>query len=55
MHINESESYTCPQCGRTSYNPNDVYHKYCGACRMFEVDMVAIIETTATEVNEQSQ
>jgi hypothetical protein len=25
-------SYTCPNCGHTSYNPNDVYHRYCGNC-----------------------
>lgn len=23
---------TCPRCGRTSYNPNDVREGYCGAC-----------------------
>jgi hypothetical protein len=27
-------SFTCPrrECGRTSYNPNDVREGYCGAC-----------------------
>jgi hypothetical protein len=29
-------SYTCPWCGRTSYNLNDVRHRFCGACRQFE-------------------
>lgn len=24
---------TCPRCGRTSANPNDVREGYCGACR----------------------
>lgn len=23
---------TCPRCGRTSWNPNDVREGYCGAC-----------------------
>lgn len=23
---------TCPRCGRTSYNPNDVREGYCGNC-----------------------
>ena len=23
---------TCPRCGRTSYNPNDVREGYCGSC-----------------------
>jgi hypothetical protein len=25
-------SFTCPRCGATSYNPNDVLEGYCGAC-----------------------
>lgn len=25
-------SITCPRCGRTSWNPNDVREGYCGAC-----------------------
>jgi len=25
-------SITCPVCGRTSYNPNDVLWGYCGFC-----------------------
>ena len=25
-------SITCPRCGRTSYNPNDVREGYCGHC-----------------------
>ena len=28
-------SYTCPLCGRTSYNPNDVREQYCGACHQW--------------------
>lgn len=27
-----TESITCPVCGRTSYNPNDVREGYCGHC-----------------------
>lgn len=30
-----SEPFTCPNCGRTSYNPNDVAFGYCGACHAF--------------------
>lgn len=29
------ESFTCPVCGATSYNPNDVANGYCGACHDF--------------------
>ena len=28
----EPSSFTCPRCGRTSWNPNDVREGYCGAC-----------------------
>lgn len=27
-----SDSFTCPVCRRTSWNPNDVRHGYCGFC-----------------------
>lgn len=27
--------FTCPQCGITSHNPNDVTEKYCGRCHLF--------------------
>ena len=27
-----STSITCPKCLKTSYNPNDVAHGYCGHC-----------------------
>ena len=26
-------SFTCPRCGMTSYNPEDVRQEYCGNCR----------------------
>jgi ribosomal protein S27AE len=25
-------SITCPRCGATSYNPNDIQQGYCGRC-----------------------
>ena len=28
--------YTCPRCGRVSYNPHDAEHRFCGACHQFE-------------------
>ena len=31
-------SYTCPNCGKVSHNPNDETHRYCGACHRFEGD-----------------
>jgi len=34
-----STSITCPQCGRTSHNPNDVREKYCGACHQYHDTM----------------
>ncbi len=32
-------SITCPRCGMTSYNPNDIEQRYCGNCHMFHADM----------------
>jgi hypothetical protein len=26
------ETFTCPRCHRTSWNPNDAREGYCGAC-----------------------
>jgi hypothetical protein len=33
---------TCPICGRTSYNPNDLAERYCGACHLCLDDVVVI-------------
>lgn len=32
---NNETSITCPTCKRTSYNRNDVRHRYCGFCHKF--------------------
>lgn len=32
------DSITCPRCGRTSYNPNDVKAGYCGWCHWWTSD-----------------
>lgn len=29
-------SITCPKCGRTSYNPNDIRERFCGVCGYHE-------------------
>ena len=26
------DAFTCPRCGATSHNPNDVRERYCGRC-----------------------
>jgi hypothetical protein len=31
----DGRSITCLRCGRTSHNPNDVAHRYCGYCHRF--------------------
>lgn len=33
-----ADSITCPRCGRTSWNENDVRERYCGACHVFHGD-----------------
>jgi hypothetical protein len=30
---------TCTRCQRTSFNRNDVAHRYCGACHIFRDDL----------------
>jgi endogenous inhibitor of DNA gyrase (YacG/DUF329 family) len=36
-HRREGVMATCPKCGRTSHNPNDIRaeNRYCGACHEF--------------------
>lgn len=36
----EQQSITCPRCGMTSYNADDIEKKYCGNCHMFHSDIV---------------
>jgi ribosomal protein L37E len=31
-HLADRESITCPRCGMTSYNPDDIDEGYCGNC-----------------------
>jgi hypothetical protein len=33
----DGAAITCLKCGMTSYNPNDILHRYCGNCNMFHV------------------
>ena len=33
------KSITCPKCGMTSHNPNDIENMYCGNCRQFHCEM----------------
>lgn len=32
--VNVGGSITCKLCGSTSYNPNDVLHRFCGRCNV---------------------
>lgn len=34
----EVAGYTCPRCGMTSYNSDDIANRYCGNCHEFESD-----------------
>jgi hypothetical protein len=31
----EQPSFTCPECGATSWHPQDVQYGYCGRCHAF--------------------
>jgi ribosomal protein L37E len=35
----DGKSITCLRCHRTSHNPHDVQHHYCGGCHMFHDDL----------------
>jgi protein-arginine kinase activator protein McsA len=50
------ESITCPECGMTSYNPNDVAEGYCGNCHAFTstTAMTPIIAAVKSIVEEDS-
>jgi hypothetical protein len=30
-----AEHFTCPECGMTSYHPNDIRERYCGNCNVW--------------------
>lgn len=32
-------SITCPRCLMTSFNPNDIRERYCGACHQYHPDI----------------
>jgi uncharacterized membrane protein YgcG len=34
--------FTCPRCGATSWNLNDVAHLYCGRCHVFAAPHVSL-------------
>jgi len=66
-----ASTFTCPSCGRTSHNPHDVEHSYCGACHrhwrqlnpgvwddgmgVLHVDIDACLIGNGYEVNEQTR
>lgn len=31
-HPVKRDKFTCPRCGMTSFNPNDIAQGYCGNC-----------------------
>jgi coenzyme F420-reducing hydrogenase alpha subunit len=34
-------SITCPTCGKTSYHPEDIKQRFCGACHNWH-DLIAL-------------
>jgi len=47
-------SFTCRDCGMTSYNANDAKHRYCGRCHKFmgELRNAADIKQAERRFNE---
>jgi hypothetical protein len=37
--VSVPDAITCPRCGMTSWNPNDVRERYCGNCHAYHDDM----------------
>lgn len=33
------EKYICPNCGKISFNANDIKNRYCGYCHTFSDDL----------------
>jgi hypothetical protein len=33
--VSTDKSFTCPRCGKTSHNENDLKHGWCDACKKF--------------------
>ena len=42
-----SETFTCPKCGMTSYNPNDAKYLYCENCHEFVGQMLTLANVDA--------
>jgi hypothetical protein len=36
--MSDQPSFTCPDCGAKSYNPNDIREGYCGRCHRWTGD-----------------
>jgi len=36
----DEPAITCPRCGATSYNPNDIRERYCGRCHWWTSDEI---------------
>jgi ribosomal protein L37E len=48
--IDKADSILCLCCGLTSFNPNDVEHKYCGFCHEFHADWRDNIDSLMDEL-----
>jgi hypothetical protein len=42
-------SFTCRDCGVTSYNRNDVKHRYCARCHKFMGDLRSAVDIKDAE------
>ena len=39
LHYRDYPCILCLVCNRISFNPNDIKHRYCGACHLFLNDL----------------
>lgn len=52
---NGQPSITCTDCGMTSYNPNDIKHKYCGNCHKWHDDTTERQQGLEETIEKQQQ
>lgn len=39
LSLDETSWIKCLRCGLTSYNANDIHHRFCGRCKHFHDDL----------------
>lgn len=61
VDVGAAPSFTCPECGMTSHNPNDAAWRYCGACHKYQyaeldlpAELAALVDRAQRKATEES-